>query len=238
MIDHQLSKDEREVLAAYERGELRGSGNVEGEPEPGRDADLNKLKSYTEVRYLLSPSEFETALTMAKERGIPYQVLLTSIARKGLKGMLVKNQQHRTIKATRELYRLHGIDEGGENGGEVVWPTKPVFIFDEEEQEILDAIERDEMPPPVPNQERERELARQAAYNTLKDHTEVSIWLSPIEVNVARALVKEKEMLIGYGTLVSHAVVMYLDGMLIDKKMPYTAAVGARGRNDGSARQG
>ena len=228
MIDHQLSKDEREVLAAYERGELRGSRNVEGETGPGRDAALNKLKGYTEVRYLLSPSEFETALTMAKERGIPYQVLLTSIARKGLAGMLVDNEEHRAIKATRELYRLHGIDEGGENGGEVVWPTKPVYIYDEEEQEIIDAIERDEMPPPVPNQERERELARQAAYNTLKDHTEVSIWLRPSDVEAARALVKEKEMLISYGTLVSHAIVMYLDGMLIDRKMPEPAAAGAR----------
>ena len=237
MIDHLLSKDEREILAAYERGELRGSRNVEGETGPGGDAALNKLKGYTEVRYLLSPSEFETALTMAKEREVPYQVLLTSIARKGLKGMLVKNQQHRTIKATRELYRLHGIDEGGENGGEVVWPTKPVYIYDEEEQEIIDAIERDEMPPPLLDRERWIEEARQRAYNTLKDYTEVSIWLRTSDVEAARALVKEKEMLISYGTLVSHAIVMYLDGMLIDRKMPETAAAGARGVNDGAARQ-
>ena len=237
MMEYQLSRDEREVLAAYERGELCGSRNVEGETEPGCDSAHNKLKGYTEVRYLLSPSEFETALALAKERGIPYQVLLTSIARKGLGGMLVDNEEHSTIKATRELYRLHGIDEGAEDTGEVVWPTKPVYIYDEEEQEILDAIERDEMPPPVPNQERERELARQAAYNTLKDYTEVSIWLRPSEVEVARALVKEKEMLISYGTLVSHAVVMYLDGMLIDRKIPETAAAGARGVNDGAARQ-
>ena len=237
MMEYQLSTDEREVLAAYERGELRGSRNAEDETEPGRNAARNKLKGYTEVRYLLSPGEFETALALAKERGVPYQVLLTSIARKGLGGMLVDNEEHRAIKATRELYRLHGIDEGGENGGEVVWPTKPVYIYDDEEQEILDAIERDEMPPPVPNQERERELARQAAHNTLKDYTEVSIWLRPSEVEVARALVKDKEMLISYGTLVSQAISMYLDGMLIDKKIPEAAVVGAHGRNDGAARQ-
>ena len=237
MMEHQLSEEVREILAVRERGELRNSPGAEGEIEMARKGLPNKLEDYTEVSFLLSPSEFETALALAKERGITYQVLLTGIARKGLGGMLVDNEEHRAIKATRELYRLHGIDESGENGGEVVWPTKPVYIYDEEEQEILDAIERDEMPPPVPNQERERELARQAAYNTLKDHTEVSVWLSPIEVEVARTLVKEKEMLISYDMLVSQAVVMYMRNMVVDRKIPETAAAGARGVNDGAARQ-
>ena len=236
MIDNQLSNSEREILAVRERGELRNSPSAEGEIELARKGLPNKLDDYTEVSFLLSPSEFETALALAKERGITYQVLLSGIARKGLAGMLVKNRQHSTIKATHELYRLHGIDEGGENGGEVVWPTTPVYIYDEEEQEILDAIERDEMPPPLPGRERWIEEARQRAYNTLKDYAEVSVWLSPIEVDVARALVKEKEMLVSYGTLVSQAISMYLDGMLIDKKIPEAAVVGVHGRNDGAAR--
>ena len=237
MMEYRLSEEEREILAARERGELRESPGAEGEIALAHKGMPNRLEDYTEVSFLLSPCEFETARVMAKERGVPYQMLLTGIARKGLGGMLVDNEEHRAIEATRELYRLHGIDEGGENGGEVVWPTKQVFIFDEEEQEILDAIERDEMPPPVPNQERERELARQAAYNTLKDHTEVSVWLSPIEVEVARALVKEKGMLIGYETLVSNAVVMYVRNMLVDRKMSEAAPVGARSVNGSAARQ-
>ena len=220
MMDYELDEEEREILKLLEQGDANSVQNVERRIEEARQKARITLNDHAEVRVLLSPGEFETARLLAEERGLSYQFLVSNIVRKGLRGMLVKCEQHGAIEATRTGSLLHG------NDAEEAWPGKKLdYELDEEEREILEQLERDDACS-VPDLDGRIEEARRAAYNTLKDYTEVSVSLSPRELQIALEFAEALER--PYEILVENAVSMYLDGMLVDRNTAKAATAGGR----------
>jgi predicted DNA binding CopG/RHH family protein len=197
MRGYELDELEREILRKFERGELRNTPGIEREVEVALGA---MPKEYTEISWLLSPCEMKLVRELAEKQGMSYQEWAADAVRKYLRGTLVEKVLPKMVN------------------GEVD------YQFDEEEIEILEAFKRGDWQS-VPDLERELENARQAARNTLKNHTRVSMSLSPIELKIA--IVKAERRGAPYSVLVSLINGKYLRGMLIDKGQPQAVTAGA-----------
>lgn len=198
MTDYELDELEREILQKFERGEFRNTPGIEREVEVALGV---MPEEYTEVSWLLSPCEMKLVRELAEKQGMSYQEWAADVVRKYLRGTLVDKVLPKMVN------------------GEVD------YQFDEEELEILEAFRRGDLQP-VPDLERELEIAREAARNTLKDYTRVSMALSPVELKIA--IVRGKRRGASYSLLVSHVNGNYLRGMLIDKGQPQTVTAHAR----------
>ena len=198
MRGYELDELEREILRKFEGGELWNTPGIEREVEVALGA---MPEEYTEISWLLSPCEMKLVRELAEKQGMSYQEWAADVVRKYLRGTLVDKVLPKMVN------------------GEVD------YQFDEEELEILEAFRRGDLQS-VPDLERELEIAREAARNTLKNHTRVSMSLSPIELKIA--IVKGKRRGAPYSLLVSHINGKYLRGMLIDKGQPQTVTAHAR----------
>ncbi len=88
------------------------------------------------------------------------------------------------------------------------------YQLDEEEQEILEAYERGELKR-VADPEKEFELAKLAARNTLKKSRRVTLRVTEHDFNVAHIRAMEEGM--PYQTLLSSVIHKYLSGRLVEK---------------------
>ena len=86
----QLNTEEREILEKFERGELRGVPDVETEMETARRAARNTFNKTRRVNLRVTERDFNLAHARAREEGIPYQTLLSSIIHKYLSGRLTE----------------------------------------------------------------------------------------------------------------------------------------------------
>jgi len=89
-VSGKLSPEEREILDQFQRRALHPVAEVEQEPEMARQAARNTFNKTRGVNLRLTGRDFELARTLAREEGIPYQTLLTSVIRKYLAGRLVE----------------------------------------------------------------------------------------------------------------------------------------------------
>lgn len=85
----------------------------------------------------------------------------------------------------------------------------------DEEREILDRFERDELRP-IPEAEREMELARRMARNTFNKTRRVNLRVTERDFNLAHSRAREEG--IPYQTLLSSVIHKYLSGRLIEKR--------------------
>lgn len=92
-MNEKLSPEEQEILDLFERGELRPGADVERELEAARQAARNTFNKTRRVNLRVTERDFELAHSRAREEGIPYQTLLSSVIHKYLSGRLVEKAQ-------------------------------------------------------------------------------------------------------------------------------------------------
>ena len=89
-MKENLNPEEREILDRFERGELQSVSDVERELEAARQAARNTFNKTRRVNLRVTERDFELAHLRAREEGIPYQTLLSSVIHKYLSGRLVE----------------------------------------------------------------------------------------------------------------------------------------------------
>ena len=91
-MDDRLNTEEREILEHFEGGTLRSVPNVEREIEVARQVARNTFNKTRRVNLRMTERDFNLAHVRAREEGIPYQTLLSSVIHKYLSGRLVESR--------------------------------------------------------------------------------------------------------------------------------------------------
>ena len=91
-MDEGLNAEEREILEQFERGTLRSVPDVEREIEVARQVARNTFNKTRRVNLRMTERDFNLAHAKAREEGIPYQTLLSSVIHKYLSGRLVEGR--------------------------------------------------------------------------------------------------------------------------------------------------
>lgn len=85
-----INAEEREILDGFERGELRPASGAERELQAARQAARNTFNKTRRVNLRMTERDFNLAHSRAREEGIPYQTLLSSVIHKYLSGRLTE----------------------------------------------------------------------------------------------------------------------------------------------------
>lgn len=91
-MNQQLDAEEREILDSFERGELRQTTDPQAEIEAARQAAKNTFNKTRRVNLRVTERDFNLAHDRAREEGIPYQTLLSSVIHKYLSGRLIEKR--------------------------------------------------------------------------------------------------------------------------------------------------
>lgn len=106
----QLDEEEREILEAYERGELTLVADKEVVIARLKAAAANTLRKDRRVNIRITGHDLAALQTIALEEGIPYQTLMSSILHKYVTGRLIERprpmprQAEYAIHEERESY--------------------------------------------------------------------------------------------------------------------------------------
>ena len=87
-----LNTEEREILDKFERDELKSTPGAEREMEAARQAARNTFNKTRRVNLRVTERDFNLAHARAREVGIPYQTLLSSVIHKYLTGRLTESR--------------------------------------------------------------------------------------------------------------------------------------------------
>ena len=85
----KLTKEEQEILDAYESGEYTSIPNAKEEMSKYREYAKSTLKKNKRINIRVSERDLFQLKRKAVSEGIPYQTLVTSILHKYLSGTLV-----------------------------------------------------------------------------------------------------------------------------------------------------
>ena len=91
-MNDKLSVEERDILDRFERGDLRSAPGAEREVEVARQAARNTFNKTKRVNLWVTERDFKLAHSRAREEGIPYQTLLSSVIHKYLAGRLTEKR--------------------------------------------------------------------------------------------------------------------------------------------------
>ena len=91
-MNDKLSVEERDILDRFERGDLRSAPGAEREVEVARQAARNTFNKTKRVNLRVTERDFNLAHSRAREEGIPYQTLLSSVIHKYLAGRLTEKR--------------------------------------------------------------------------------------------------------------------------------------------------
>ena len=91
-MDDSLNAEEREILEHFELGTLRSAPDAEREIAAARRAARNTFNKTRRVNLRMTERDFNLAHAKAREEGIPYQTLLSSVIHKYLSGRLVDSR--------------------------------------------------------------------------------------------------------------------------------------------------
>ena len=89
-MNDELSAEERDILDRFQRGDLRSAPGAEGEMEAARQAARHTFNKTKRVNLRVTERDFNLAHSRAREEGIPYQTLLSSVIHKYLDGRLTE----------------------------------------------------------------------------------------------------------------------------------------------------
>jgi predicted DNA binding CopG/RHH family protein len=89
-MTNKLDPEEKEILDAFERGELKSAPNAKREIKEAQEAARNTFNKIKRVNLRLTQRDFDLAHIKALEEGLPYQTLLSSVIHKFLTGRLVE----------------------------------------------------------------------------------------------------------------------------------------------------
>jgi predicted DNA binding CopG/RHH family protein len=79
---YELSKEEKEILEAFENGDLKSVPNLEQEKKYFKQVARNTLNKTKNINIRLSVKDLFKLKRKALEEGIPYQTLASSILHK------------------------------------------------------------------------------------------------------------------------------------------------------------
>ncbi|MDE0658350.1 MAG: antitoxin [Gammaproteobacteria bacterium] len=85
-----MDAEERDILARHERRELAARPDAEREIAAAREAARNTFNKTRRVNLLVTERDFDLAHARAREEGMPYQTLLSSVIHKYLSGRLIE----------------------------------------------------------------------------------------------------------------------------------------------------
>ena len=88
-MNDNMNKEERDILDRFQRDELRPAPGGEREIETARRAARNTFNKTKRVNLRVTERDFNLAHSRAREEGIPYQTLLSSVIHKYLSGRLI-----------------------------------------------------------------------------------------------------------------------------------------------------
>ena len=92
IVNDNMNAEERDILDRFERGELRSAPSVEREIDAARRAARNTFNKTRRVNLRVTERDFNLAHSRAREEGIPYQTLLSSVIHKYLSGRLTEKR--------------------------------------------------------------------------------------------------------------------------------------------------
>lgn len=84
-----IDEEEAEIMAAIEAGSLKASKTVEADKALLQAAAKNSIAKKKPVTIRLDPDDIEGIQEEARERGIPYQTLISSVLHQYRTGRLV-----------------------------------------------------------------------------------------------------------------------------------------------------
>jgi len=85
----KLNREEREILKAYENGELKSVKNLEAEKKRHRVYAKASLRKDTRVNIRISGDDLKAIQAKAMEEGLPYQTFISSVIHKVAHGRKV-----------------------------------------------------------------------------------------------------------------------------------------------------
>ena len=91
-MNDELSAEERDILDRFQRGELRSASGAEHEIEAARQAARHTFNKTKRVNLRVTERDFNLAHSRAREEGIPFQTLLSSVIHKYLAGRLTEKR--------------------------------------------------------------------------------------------------------------------------------------------------
>ena len=86
----KLDREEREILEAYEKGELKRADNMEELLKQHRAVAEATFKKNARINIRLSSRDLRALQSLALREGIPYQTLVSIILHKYVDGRLVE----------------------------------------------------------------------------------------------------------------------------------------------------
>ena len=86
----KLDREEREILEAFEKGELKSSAKVAEQIKQHRVIAEATFKKDTRINIRLSSRDLRAIQSRALKEGIPYQTLVSSVLHKYVDGQLVE----------------------------------------------------------------------------------------------------------------------------------------------------
>ena len=91
-MSYNISEEERDIIDRFERDELRSATDAEREIEAARLMARNTFNKSRRVNLRVTERDFNLAHSRAREEGIPYQTLLSSVIHKYLSGRLIEKR--------------------------------------------------------------------------------------------------------------------------------------------------
>ena len=91
-MNDKMSSEERDILDRFQLDELRSASGAEPEIEAARQAARNTFNKTKRVNLRVTERDFNLAHSRAREEGIPYQTLLSSVIHKYLSGRLTEKR--------------------------------------------------------------------------------------------------------------------------------------------------
>jgi predicted DNA binding CopG/RHH family protein len=85
-----LDQEEKEILEAFERGELKSVPNKEAELKRHREYAAATFRKDKRINIRISERDLRALQKRALTEGIPYQTLVSSILRKYVEGRFVE----------------------------------------------------------------------------------------------------------------------------------------------------
>ena len=92
MMKDTLTDEEQEILEKFEASELVSAPGAEAEMQAARQAARNTFNKTRRVNLRMTERDFTLAHSRAREEGIPYQTLLSSVIHKYLSGRLTEGR--------------------------------------------------------------------------------------------------------------------------------------------------
>ena len=92
IVNDDMNAEECDILDRFERGELRSAPGVEREIDAARRAARNTFNKTRRVNLRVTERDFNLAHSRAREEGMPYQTLLSSVIHKYLSGRLTEKR--------------------------------------------------------------------------------------------------------------------------------------------------